>query len=206
VTRHGSTIRLACARARSLAAVAAITAGLALDACGSTDPAALGHPQQQGTAAAQQQNAITSLQKKLKTLEAQTGKHPAATVEKPTPPPVTPVTPAPIGLGDSRIPASGTFTGQAQQRGEPASVNQDFEMAMTFSSAGSSVSYPTLACYGRLTPAGFSGQDRVYTETITSGPCDTGGTWYVKVDSATQIEAQWSLNTASYTVAAVLTR
>ena len=45
---------------------------------------------------------------------------------------------------DSRIPASGTYSGQAEQRGKPMSLNKDYSMTMTFSSAGSSVSYPAL--------------------------------------------------------------
>ena len=211
MTRHASTIRRSGVCPRSLVGVLAIAAGLAINACGSTDPAALSHAQQQGAAAAQQQDAITSLQQRVKTLESQTGKQTPPTTEKVVPPPAkllasAPTGTAPTGPNDSRIPASGTFSGQAQQRGQPASVNQDFQMAMTFSSAGSSVSYPTLGCYGRLTPTGFAGRDRVYTETMTSGPCDTGGTWYVKVDGETQVEAHWSLSTANYTVAAVLTR
>jgi hypothetical protein len=154
---------------------------------------------------------MTSLQQKVTRLESQARKQNASTTEKAVPPPAKSLTARPTetastGSNDGRIPASGTFSGQAQQRGQPASVNQDFQMAITFSSAGSSVSYPTLGCYGRLTPTGFAGQARVYTETITSGPCDTGGTWSVKLDGETQVEAHWSLRTANYTVAAVLTR
>jgi hypothetical protein len=180
--------------------------GVGAGGCGGSNQAALNQAQQQGAAAAHEQDAITSLQQKVKTLEAQTGKQPQPSTGKAVTAPT--VAPAPTGaIPDAgRIPSSGTYSGQAQQRGEPTLINRDFPMTMSFSSAGSSVSYPTLGCYGTLSPNGFAGQDRVYTEIITSGRCDSGGTWYVKVDNATQVEARWSLSTVGYTVAAVLTQ
>jgi len=177
---------------------------LAMEGCGASNQAALNQARQQGAAAARQQDAINDLQHQVSALESQSGKQAQTTTGAATPSGYP--GPAAPSTGDSRIPASGTYSGQAQQRGEPVARNIDFPVTMTFSSAGSSISYPTLGCDGTLHPAGFAGPDRVYTETITSGHCDNGGTWYVKVDSPTQLQALWSLSSVNYTVAAALVR
>jgi hypothetical protein len=77
---------------------------------------------------------------------------------------------------------------------------------MTFSGAGSTVTYESLDCFGDLKPIGFDGAWRVYTELITRGHCTNGGTWRVHVVGPREIETSWRSGAASYTVTAVLTR
>lgn len=88
---------------------------------------------------------------------------------------------------NSRIPASGSYGGEAQQRGTPTRINKNYPMQMSFSSGGSRIMYPTLGCEGVLQPLGFQGASRAYEEKITSGHCDSGGTWLVHVDGPTTI-------------------
>jgi len=102
-----------------------------------------------------------------------------------------------------RVPVSGTYSGIGAERG---SANKDIKVVMAFSSAGSSVSYPTLDCFGRLVPKGFEGGRRIYLERITAGRCDQGGLWRVKVSGPKRLEALWSLASANYTVSVVLQR
>ena len=47
---------------------------------------------------------------------------------------------------------------------------------------------------------------RVYQETITSGPCDQGGTWHVTRDSADAVTAEYRPAAGDYTVVGQLTR
>lgn len=108
-----------------------------------------------------------------------------------------------------RVPASGTYSGNAQQRGTGShgqSVDRDYAVTMRFSRFGSTVSYPSLACSGRLIPAGFSGGRRVYRETITRGGCDSGGVWKVLVSSSRRLQGTWTRRGTNYLVSAVLTR
>lgn len=105
-----------------------------------------------------------------------------------------------------KVPASGTYTGKAAQRGAASGINKDYPVTMSFSAAGSTVSYETLDCFGNLIPQGFDGRWRLYSEQITSGHCDQGGTWRVRVDAPRELEAKWSSPASNYTVAVVLTR
>jgi hypothetical protein len=177
--------------------------GVTAAGCGSSgepDQAALQQARQQGAAAAHRADEIDELRREVKALRrdrADGGGHEA------TPSPLPPPSEEPGNSADSRIPVSGTYYGRALQRGTPADVNKDYPLAMTFSSAGSRVSYPSLGCEGTLLPAGFEGDARVYRETIESGHCDSGGTWKVRVDGTT-LAASWSLESASYVVDAVL--
>lgn len=116
----------------------------------------------------------------------------------------------PVGaIADGRVPASGTYYGTAQQRGNGASgnnVSKDYPVKMRFSSSGSRVTYRTLSCGGVLKPTGFSGGRRVYREQITSGGCDRGGVWKVLVSSNRRLQATWTRAGSDYIVSAILTR
>jgi hypothetical protein len=109
--------------------------------------------------------------------------------------------------GSGRVPASGTYTGTGVQRSaSDNSKNKDYPVEMTFSSSGSTVSYPSLNCAGRLTPQGFNGGRRVYRESITSGHCDDGGIWEIEVVSDVKLRANWTHSGVSYSVSATLSR
>lgn len=118
----------------------------------------------------------------------------------------TPASPSNSNPG-GQVPDSGTYTGVGRQRSaSKSSLNKDYPVEMSFSSSGSSISYPTLDCSGTLRPDGFSDGRRVYRESITSGRCDDGGTWLVLVVSGTRLVANWSIAGRDYTVKATLTR
>lgn len=87
-------------------------------------------------------------------------------------------------------PAAGTYYGVLSQRGT-AHSDRDLRVAMSFSSTGSYVEYPSLGCSGTLTPTGNRSGARVYRETITSGQCDPTGTWYVTRGSESEISAEY---------------
>ena len=129
---------------------------------------------------------------RVATSEPRTGDAPPPTAEASEP-----------ATADPRIPVSGTYYGLSRQRGTPTEVNKDYSIEMTFSSAGSSVSYPTLGCRGSLTPLGFRADARTYRETIESGHCDSGGMWQVQVHGTT-LSAFWELPSVPYSVSAVL--
>ena len=139
--------------------------------------------------AAAQRAALTSRTTAEQSTTAQTGEQTARS--QPTPKRVL------------RVPVSGTYSGTGAERG---SANKDIKVVMTFSSAGSSVSYPSLDCFGRLIPQGFEGGRRIYLERITAGHCDQGGLWHVKVSGEKRLEALWTLASADYTVTVVLHR
>lgn len=191
---------------RSLLALAPVLAFSAVVAggCGSSDSsdqAALAQARRQGAVAAHRADEVHQLQKQVSALKReQAGSTTGAEGEAGAAQGET------ARSADSRIPASGTYSGQAEQRGTPARVNKDYPLEMTFSSSGSYVSYPTLGCAGSLHPLGFDGPDRLYAETITSGHCDSGGTWHVRVDDETTLQGSWSLPSSSYSVTAVLER
>lgn len=166
---------------------------------GSDDQAKIEQARHEGAVAAHHADEVQQLRKQVSSLKRESGGSPA-------PVPAAPVQTATAPSEDPRIPASGTYSGQAAQRGTPARVNKDFPLDMTFASTGSYVSYPTLGCHGTLRPIGFAGEDRVYEEEITAGHCDSGGTWHVRVDSVTSLAASWTLPSASYTVSATLSR
>lgn len=171
-----------------------------LCSCGggeSADQAKLEQARREGGAAAHHADQIRQLQKEVAALKRSREATPETTEPQAQ-------SEADTEAADSRIPASGSYGGQARQRGAPAGVNKNYPMQMSFSSSGSRVIYPTLGCGGVLQPLGFQGESRVYKEEVTSGHCDSGGTWLVHVDGPTTIEAAWSLPSASYTVTAVL--
>jgi len=176
-----------------------VTLPFLLWSCGggeSADQAKLEQARREGVAAAHHADQIRQLQKEVAALKrgqtAPEAAEPNAQSEVST------------EAVDSRIPASGSYGGEAQQRGTPTRINRNYPMQMSFSSGGSRVMYPTLGCEGVLQPLGYQGESRVYEEKITSGHCDSGGTWLVHVDGSTTIEAAWSLSSASYTVSATL--
>lgn len=176
-----------------------VTLPFLLWSCGgseSADQAKLEQARRQGVAAAHHADQIRQLQKEVAAL-----KRGQAAPEAAGPNAQSEVSTEAV---DSRIPASGSYGGEAQQRGTPTRINKNYPMQMSFSSGGSQVMYPTLSCEGVLQPLGFQGESRVYEEKITSGHCDSGGTWLVHVDGLTTIEAAWSLPSASYTVSATL--
>jgi len=174
---------------------------VALTGCGSTlsSKSAVEKARLAGSAEARREDELAAVRERVNKLE-----HSAtiSTASEPTQPAVSGVQSVSGTVG--RIPASGTYTGQATQRGTPAAVNKDFPLEMTFSHVGSSVNYPTLACSGRLAPRGFEGVNRVYIETIEAGTCDSGGTWEVTVLGAREIYARWHISGRSYTVQAAL--
>lgn len=183
--------------------VAPAVLALVLGGCGggggdaSAEQAKLELARHSGAEAAHRGDEIRQLQREVKTLKSRPPAGRAQRIESgPTHEPTT----------DSRIPASGTYVGEALQRGTPARVDKDYPVQMTFSSTGSYVAYPTLGCEGRLQPTGFDGDDRVYEEQITAGHCDDGGTWLVHVEGPTTLEAAWFLSSASYAVTAVVDR
>jgi len=155
----------------------------------------------QGATAAHRSEAIRELRGEVAALKRQAKSSPTEPI-----PAQTSTAADAAGKADGRIPASGTYYGQAEQRGARASVNKDYPVNMTFSSSGSSVEYPTLECAGILRPLGFDGPDRLYEEEIESGHCDDGGLWRVYVEGASQLVATWSRPSSDYTVAAVLLR
>ena len=119
------------------------------------------------------------------------------TVTRTVQPPATSSAPA----KDPRIPASGTYVGEASQSatangGDP----KTYRVVMTFSGSGSRVDYPGIGCSGRLVPAGYSGQDRVYQEEITSGHCDDGGTWWVTVHDRSSLSGHYQPRDGDYDV------
>lgn len=102
-------------------------------------------------------------------------------------------------------PAAGTYSGLLYQRGTEQS-DQSLQVAMSFSSTGSYVDYPTLGCSGTLTPTGNRSGARVYRETITSGQCDPTGTWYVTRGSDTEISAEYRPSGDDHVVEGQLSR
>jgi hypothetical protein len=112
--------------------------------------------------------------------------------------------PRPWSASDA-APDGGTYTGVVTQRGTQR-TDTDYEVTMTFTSAGSRVSYPTLGCTGTLQPTGDVDGTRVYRETITSGTCDRGGTWYVTRQDTNAVSAEYRPATGDYTVQGQLTR
>lgn len=102
-------------------------------------------------------------------------------------------------------PAAGTYYGLLSQSGTQQS-DQSLRVAMSFSSTGSYVDYPTLGCSGTLTPTGNRSGARVYRETITSGQCDPTGTWYVTRGSETAISAEYRPSGADHVVEGQLSR
>jgi hypothetical protein len=171
--------------------------------CGddSASQAELEQARRQGAEVARRSAAIHELRKEVASLKRQSrASHPSPVAVESSPADET-------SAGDAgMVPASGTYFGQAEQRGARASVNKDYPIDMTFSAAGSSVNYPTLDCEGSLRPLGFDGPDRLYEETIEAGHCDSGGVWRVYVESDSRVAATWSLPTVDYRVAAVLLR
>lgn len=163
---------------------------------GSSEAAQLEQARREGAVAAHHADQIRQLQKEVTAL-----KHERATATD-----AVPQIEAGPEAADVRIPESGTYSGEARQRGAPTNINKDYPVQMSFSSTGSQISYPALGCAGELRPVGFDGSNRVYEEQITSGHCDDGGTWLVHVDGPTTLEAAWSLPSASYTVTATLVR
>lgn len=101
--------------------------------------------------------------------------------------PVTSEAPRPWSASEA-APDGGTYAGVVTQRGSQR-PDTDYSVIMTFTSAGSYVDYSTLGCTGTLRPTGDVDGARVYQETITSGPCDQGGTWYVTRQDATTVTA-----------------
>jgi hypothetical protein len=178
---------------------------VAVAGCGGTssdssaEQARIEQARRSGAAAAHQGDAIRQLQKEVKVLSSRSTS--TATAQPQTEPESSH-----DETSDPRIPASGTYVGEALQRGTPTSVDKDYPVQMTFSSSGSYVSYPSLACAGNLQPTGFDGGDRVYEERITTGHCDDGGTWLVHVEGPTTLEAAWSSPSTTYTVTAVVDR
>jgi len=173
-----------------------------LCSCGSGDSgeqAKLEHARREGAAAARHADQIRQLQKDVAALRSERAATPEAAPSSSLPQGSPEAT-------DARIPESGAYSGEARQRGTPARLNKNYPVQMSFSSTGSHVSYPTLACEGQLRPLGFEAANRVYEEQITSGHCDGGGIWLVHVDGPTTLEGSWSLPSASYTVTAVLAR
>jgi hypothetical protein len=187
--------------------VIGLLAGLAVAAssgCGSgdgPDREALREARRQGAVAAHRADELRQLKRQVAELrhEPPVANREPGTVN--TPPHAEEASEP--STADPRIPASGTYYGLARQRGTPTEVNKDYSIEMTFSSAGSSVAYPTLGCRGSMTPLGFRGDARTYRETIESGHCDSGGIWQVQVDGTT-LSAYWELPAASYSVSAVL--
>ena len=113
---------------------------------------------------------------------------------------------APDGENSNEVaPAAGTYSGTLVQRGTRQS-DRDYEVQMTFSSTGSTVSYPALGCRGTLTPTGNQNGARVYREHITSGGCDSPGTWLVTRGSDTSVVAEYRPAGDDYVVAGQLTR
>lgn len=110
----------------------------------------------------------------------------------------------PVG-GSELAPASGTYVGTLSQRGTRFS-DVDYPVVMTFSPQGSTVEYPTLGCSATLTPAGDSNGARVYFETITSGSCDSTGTWHITKGSVRAVSAEYRPTRADYVVVGQLTR
>jgi hypothetical protein len=164
----------------------------------SANQAELEQARHQGAAAARRTAAIHELREEVASLRRSDSRTPEKSAE---PPPGD----GTVDGGDvGRVPASGTYYGQAQQRGERVSINKDYPIDMTFSRAGSTVDYPSLDCHGSLRPLGFDGPYRVYEETIVSGHCDSGGTWRVHVEDDSRLEATWSLSSVDYSVSAVL--
>ncbi|MCD2261525.1 hypothetical protein K3888_02310 [Dietzia aurantiaca] len=122
---------------------------------------------------------------------------------EPTPPgqPATPPQP-----GENMIaPAAGNYGGQLVQRG-PGQSDYAVDVRMSFSSAGSGVSYPNSGCRGALIPTGDQGGARVYREEIYSGACDPTGTWLITRGSDTGISAEYQPPAGEYIVEGRLTR
>lgn len=164
---------------------------------GSAGQAELERAHREGAAAARHAAQIRQLQKEVAALKS-------GRAESREPAAASPPAEASPEATDARIPESGSYSGEAEQRGTPARVNKRYPLEMSFSSGGSHVYYPALGCEGLLQPLGFEGPNRVYEERITSGHCDDGGTWLVHVDGPTTLEVAWSLPSASYTVTALL--
>lgn len=116
----------------------------------------------------------------------------------------TSAAPRPWSASDA-APDGGTYSGVVTQRGTQR-TDTDYEVTMTFTSAGSRVTYPTLGCTGTLQPAGDVDGARVYRETITSGTCDRGGTWYVTRQDTNAVSAEYRPAARDYTVQGQLTR
>lgn len=89
------------------------------------------------------------------------------------------------------VPALGSYYGEAEQRGVGNGINKDFPVEMTFADAADTVSYSSFPCSGTLSRDG-SGASTTYTETITSGECESGGTWDLVRLSTTQLSATYS--------------
>jgi hypothetical protein len=179
---------------------ALLALGFALAGCGEgdDDQVALEQARRQGAAAERRADEVRDLRREVAALRRQ--REPAAASSAAAPAPVT-------ATADPRVPSSGTYWGAARQRGEPADrYDKDYPLEMTFSASGSYVRYPALACEGTLRPIGFDGNFRVYEESISSGHCDTGGTWHVLVEDSTQLSVTWARPAATYTVSAVLER
>lgn len=121
---------------------------------------------------------------------------------EPTPgQPATPPQP-----GENMIaPAAGNYGGQLVQRG-PGQSDYAVDVRMSFSSAGSGVSYPNSGCRGALIPMGDQGGARVYREEIYSGACDPTGTWLITRGSDTGISAEYQPPAGEYIVEGRLTR
>lgn len=102
-------------------------------------------------------------------------------------------------------PAAGNYGGQLVQRG-PGQSDYAVDVRMSFSSAGSGVSYPNSGCRGALIPMGDQGGARVYREEIYSGACDPTGTWLITRGSDTGISAEYQPPTGEYMVEGRLTR
>lgn len=170
--------------------------------CGDSDPSAeqakLEQARREGATAAHRADQIRQLQREVAAMKKRDR---AGSAERPSSQSQPEVA---VEGADSRIPVSGSYSGEGRQRGTPGALNKDYPIQMIFSSTGSHVAYPTLDCEGLLRPLGFEGSSRVYEEQITSGHCDSGGTWLVHVDDPTTLEAVWSLSSATYTVTAVL--
>lgn len=195
--RHTGGARRTPGAAAWLLAVALV----ALTGCGSTlsSSSAVERARLAGSAEARREDELAAVRERVNKLEH----------SRTIPAAADPILPAAGGVQlpsatIGRIPASGTYTGEATQRGTPAAVNKDFPLEMTFSHVGSSVNYPTLGCSGRLAPRGFEGVNRVYIETIEAGTCDTGGAWDVTVLGPREIYARWHIGGRAYTVQVAL--
>lgn len=119
----------------------------------------------------------------------------------------TPAQPAtPPQPGENMIaPAAGNYGGLLVQRG-PGQSDYAVDVRMSFSSAGSGVSYPNSGCRGALIPKGDQGGARVYREEIYSGACDPTGTWLITRGSDTGISAEYQPPAGEYIVEGRLTR
>ena len=124
-------------------------------------------------------------------------------------PEVAPADPGAGGTsgGSVNAPDSGVYTGYLSQRGTTSGrQDRDYTVEMTFSSGGSSVRYPSLGCSGTLSPQGDSGDARVYSERISSGNCDPSGTWTIKRQSSSSIQAEYRPTSGRYVVVGELSR